>query len=375
MTLAHDVSERFDARFGARPDLFAAPGRINIIGEHTDYSGGFAMPAAIDRRCIVGVAPNGGTALRVRSMTLDAEAELPLHTFQKRGDWSDYVGAVAAALLRAGTTVPGCDLLIISDVPLGAGVSSSAALEVAVALALLHVAGASADKDHVARWAWEAETDFVGAPCGPMDQFASVHGVDSAALLLDCRALRATPVRLPPNAALFLVDSGVRHRIVDGGYGARRRDCEAAAALLGVDALRDTDAAALQRAALPEQLQRRARHVVSENARVHAVAAALEAQDLGAAGALMSQSHASLRDDFDVTCTETDLLASIARAAPGVFGARQMGGGFGGAVIVLADAERAQQAASDIAQDYRGRTGLGGDWFACVLSDGAGAMS
>lgn len=371
----HAVADAFVARFDVTPTLFAAPGRINLIGEHTDYSGGFAMPAAIDRRCVVACAPNGTGLLRLHSLTLDATTQRSLSAFTRAGDWSDYVGAVAASLQRAGVRVPGCDLTIGGDVPLGAGVSSSAALEVAVALALLDASGVGASREELVRRTWEAETDFVGAPCGPMDQFACVYGEKDAALLLDCCALTATPVRLPPGSAVFLVESGVRHRIVDGGYAARRRDCEEAARLLDIASLRDASQCMLDRSALPERLHRRARHVISENARVHAMATALAAGDLPTAGRLMSDSHSSLRDDFDVTCAETDRLAHIASATPGVFGARQLGGGFGGAVIALASADEADAAAEAMACAYRRGTELGGNWFRCTLAGGAGRIA
>lgn len=366
---ASRIANAFIARFGARPRLFRAPGRINIIGEHTDYSGGFALPAAIDLDCVVAIARSGGDRHRVYSANLDDSAELPLDPFAREGRWSDYVAGVVAALRRDGIAAPACDLLIDSAVPAGGGVSSSAALEVAATLGFLAMAERSADGDAIARWARAAETDFVGTPCGPMDQIASVHGRAGHALLLDCRDLTFSPVALPPTAAFVLIDSGVKHALVDGGYAARRRDCEEAAELMGKSSLRDAVEGDLVR--LPAHLQSRARHVHSENARTLAAARALEAGDLAGVGALMNRSHASLRDDFEITIAETDLLADVARDTPGIYGARQMGGGFGGSVIALADAAQAGEAGERIAARYRVESGHATVARVCVAVDGA----
>jgi galactokinase len=369
MSDAATVADAFAARFGARPRLFRAPGRINIIGEHTDYSGGFALPAAIDLDCIVAIARNGGHRHRVYSANLDETADLAVDSFVRTGKWSDYVAGVAAALRRAGITAPACDLLIDSAVPAGAGVSSSAALEVAATMALLAMAEEAADGAAVARWAREAETDFVGTPCGPMDQIASVHGRAGHALLLDCRDLSVRPVALPSNAAFVLIDSGVKHALVDGGYASRRRDCEEAAALLGKASLRDAADNDLVR--LPAPIRSRARHVLSENARTLAAARALETGDLADVGGLMNRSHESLRDHFEVTIAETDLLAGVARGTPGIYGARQMGGGFGGSIIALADAPHADEAGDRIAARYRAETGHVTSARVCAAVDGA----
>jgi len=369
MSAPSRIAAAFAARYGAQPRLFRAPGRINIVGEHTDYSGGFALPAAIDLACTVAIAHNDLGRHRVFSVQMNDAVELPADSFAGEGRWSDYVGAVAASLRRAGVAPPPCDLLIDSDVPPGGGVSSSAALEVAATLAFLAMADVRRGGDEVARLARAAETDFVGAPCGPLDQIAAVHGRPCHALLLDCRSLAFEPAALPADAAFVLVDSGVRHAIVDGGYRARREDCEAAARTLGVASLRDARLNEIE--ALPERLQRRARHVLSENERTLAAAEALRAGDLAAVGAAMRQSHASLRDNMDVTCAETDLLAHIAGDTAGVFGARQMGGGFGGAVLALVRADRAREAGAQIAARYARETGRASNWRICASADGA----
>lgn len=366
---APPIAAAFAARFGTMARIFRAPGRINIVGEHTDYSGGFALPAAIDLACMVAIAPGTGTRHRVYSTQKEEIAALTTDTFCQEGRWSDYIGAVAASLRREGVAVPPCDILIDGDVPLGGGVSSSAALEVAATLGFLAMADVALDGDDVARLARAAETDFVGAPCGPLDQIASVHGRAGHALLLDCRSLSFKMAPLPTDAAFVLIDSGVRHAIVDGGYAARRADCEAAARALGASSLRDVELGDIE--ALPDRLRRRARHVLTENARTLAAAGALQSADLAAVGAAMGESHASLRNDFDVTCTETDLLAQIAQETPGVFGARQMGGGFGGAVIALVQKSSAEGAGAAIVARYRRETGHASGWRVCATANGA----
>lgn len=364
------VDRAYASRFGGRPRVFAAPGRINIIGEHTDYSEGLVMPAAIDRFCTVAMGRNGSDVTRVFTLGRQEEAEIA-PGFTRTGTWIDYVAGARESLRDAGIDVPGCDLVVHSDVPEGAGVSSSAALEVSVMSAMLAAAGMSADPIEVALWAQAAETRYVGVPCGIMDQFISANGVADHALVLDCRSLTYELARLPASIAFLVIDSTVRHRLVDGGYAARRSDCETAAELLGVRVLRDASLAMLDRSSLPERVMRRARHVTSENERVRKTAEALSNDDVPLVGQLMNASHASLRDDFDVTCRETDILAAIAARTRGVHGARQMGGGFGGAVLALVDASEVGGAAQAIVEAYRNETGLATSSFVCRIADGA----
>ncbi len=372
-----EVGRRFRERFGGTPRLFQAPGRINIIGEHTDYSGGLVMPAAIDRRCLIAAAPNGSRRMNVVAGTLGSEAHADLDALAPGQGWMDYVAGVAAVLIADGVTVPGVDLWVESDVPIGAGVSSSAAIEVATAQALLALADTEAGGLQIARWAQRAENDFVGMPCGIMDQFASANGVAGGAMLLDCATLKAKPVGLPDQASFLLVDSMVRHAHVEGEYRARRDDCETAARLLGVALLSQVAEAdladALQR--LPLGPAKRCRHVVSENGRVRRAAEALGRGDLAALGLLMNQSHASLRDDMQVSTDEVDRLAAIAQATPGVFGARMMGGGFGGCVIALVDAARSPRASEAIQGAYAAVIGKRPDAFVCRAVGGAGEIT
>ncbi len=370
MPIGQVVVGEFRGRFGGRPRLFSAPGRINIIGEHTDYSEGFVMPAAIDRSCVVAIAPNGRDELRVVSLNRQEEAMID-GSFRRTGTWIDYVAGVRAALGDAGVEVPGCDLVISGNVPEGAGVSSSAALEVSAMIAMLACAGVAASPVDVALWAQSAEVKYVGMPCGVMDQFISANGMAGHALVVDCRSLSFEPARLPDDVAFVVIDSQVRHRLVDGGYAARRADCEAAAGRLGIRVLRDARLDMLDREVLPERLLRRARHVVSENLRVGQTAQALADRNIAKVGELMNASHASLRDNFDVTCAETNQLAAIAADTHGVHGARQMGGGFGGAVLALVNASDTDAASARIIAAYRAQTGIETTAFVCRIGDGA----
>lgn len=381
MTLGSDsgrlaaLRAAFAEAFGAPPRLFRAPGRINLVGEHTDYNDGFVLPAAIDRACVVAAAANGRNSLHVVSRALGEARAIAADAFEKKGDWTDYVAGVFFAMRAAGAAAPCCDLMIESDVPMGAGVSSSAALEVATALALTALSGAAIVPEALARHARRAEQDYAGMPCGPMDQFVSAHGRAGKALLLDCRSVHATEIPIPGEAAFIVIDSGVRHRLVSGGYEARRAECAAAAAALGVGTLRDVRLEDVQRAGLTDTLARRARHVVSENARCKAAVEALRAGELIEVGALMNASHESLRADFEVTCAETDSLAACAQAVPGVLGARQMGGGFGGAVLALTRTADAARALEEIVARYGAMLGRRPEAFVCRVGDGAAEIT
>jgi galactokinase len=330
------------------------------------------MPAAIDRATAVAARANGTRAL-VAGAAGFGEARADLDTLAPTGGWFDYLAGVASVLQRAGVAVPGADLWIESDVPVGAGVSSSAALEVAVTLALLALAGVQAEPMQVARWAQAAENDFVGAPCGIMDQFASACGVAGAALGLNCQTLDWRPISLPPGLAFMLVDSGLRHDIADGKYGERRAECEAAAAALRVASLSVLEDQDLRDAypRLTPILARRVRHVVTENTRVRFAARALKAGDLRDFGRWLNASHDSLRDDMQVSAPRVDQLAAIAQGTPGVYGARMMGGGFGGSVLVAVAADQADAALAMIQDRYGEFVGVRPDGFVCRVVAGA----
>ena len=356
-----------------RARRFRAPGRINLIGEHTDYNEGFVLPAAIDLATWTEAVPRAGRRIVVRSLTFAGE-EFSFSLDDApgpRGAWSDYVLGVARVLERAGFPLVGADLTIRSTVPLGSGLSSSAALEVSAALALLTLAGHAPDRLTIARLAQRAEHEFAGTRCGLMDQFACCFGEPDRAMLLDCRSLGYRAVPLPPDTCLIVANTMVKHALASGEYNARRADCEESARRLGVAALRDATLESLDRTVLPAPLHRRARHVITENARTLAAAAALERGALEEFGRLMAASHQSLRDDFQVSCAELDAMVCAAASLDGVYGSRMMGGGFGGCTITLAQAGAAPAVMEALSTRYRAATGIEPRLFLCHAVAGA----
>jgi len=334
----------FTALFGGVPDTIAsAPGRVNLIGEHTDYNEGYVLPVALERHTVVELARRDGPRVRVWSDAVEgAEGqEYTLGAEARRGDSLDYVAGVSSALRSAGFPIGGFDARITSTVPAGRGLASSAALTVALLRALRQAFAVPIDDVALARVAQAAENDFVGAPVGIMDQMAASLGDSASALFLDTRDLVWERIAVPSSMELAIVDSGISHRHAGGDYRRRREECEQAARLLGVGALRDVtldDRARID--ALPAPLPRRVRHVVTENARVLAMVDALRAEDPARCGALLDAAHASLRDDFQVSLPSIDRLVDIARRQPDAYGARLTGGGFGGAIVVLTRAGR-----------------------------------
>ena len=350
----------FEQLYGAPPDVRAsAPGRVNLIGEHTDYNGGYVLPTTIPQRTVVELRPRHGGAVRVFSADIGqppigyiAGAEV------RHGRWIDYVEGITWALTRDGFAVGGADIRIESAVPLGSGLSSSAALEIALLRALREAFALPIDDVQMARLGQRAENEFVGAPVGLMDQMACTLAGDGEALFLDTRSLEWSVVPMPASVELVVVTSGVAHHHAKGDYRTRRAECEEAARRLGVAQLRDLGAGDLDRAMrLPEPLGRRARHVVTEDDRVLAAVAALRAGDAAELGRLFYASHESMRDDYEVSIPEIDLLVELARSVPDVYGARLTGGGFGGAVVMLARPGRGREVADAIAADYAARTG------------------
>ena len=335
------------------------------------------MPAAIDRWCLVRARANSERRLRLTSSAFDRTIELDLDDLTPAGSWTDYVAGAAFALTRAGIPLTGADLEFDSNVPVGAGVSSSAAIEVASIHALLALAGHVADGSQIARWAQLAENDFVGMPCGIMDQFASANGVAGAALMLDCRTLQATPAALPANARFLVVNSMAPHAHATGEYAARRADCEAAASTLHLKSLRDLEESDLSDVLpqLTDTQARRCRHVVTENARVRRAADAMKSNDLTALGELINASHASLRDDMQVSVKMVDQLTEIAQKTPDIYGARMMGGGFGGCVIALVEATESEKVMDLVKAEYARIIGQTPDAFICNLVGGAGEVT
>ncbi|WP_158843534.1 galactokinase [Saccharothrix deserti] len=326
-----------------RDGVFEAPGRINLIGEHTDYNDGFVLPIALPHVVRITAARRDDGVLRVASRQANGVAELRLVDLAPGvvTGWAAYVAGVVWALREAGHPIGGFGLLVDGKVPLGAGLSSSAALESATALAVTELSGVSLDRRTLARIAQRAENEFVGMPCGIMDQSASLLARERHALLLDTRTMATEHIPFdlaPAGLTLLVVDTKAPHRLVDGEYAARRRDCHRAAELLGVPALRDLDPADLDGADrdLPDRLARRVRHVVTENRRVVEVAELLRADRIREIGPLMTASHASLRDDYEVTVPELDVAVDAVLSA-GALGARMTGGGFGGCVIALVE--------------------------------------
>lgn len=375
------LGTRFRDRFGGEPLLFRAPGRVNIIGEHTDYNDGFVMPAALRYATWAAVAPRRDGLLRVHSLATDATAEFDLAASDPapRHDWTDYVRGVALMLDRAGHGVGGADMMLASTVPIGAGLSSSAALEVVVGYALVSLAGRTIDLAELARICQRAENEFVGMRCGIMDQFIACKGVEGHALMIDCRSLEAQPVPIDDRVRIVVANSMVKHAHAGGEYNRRREACEQGVALLkqvlpGMKALRDVSAEQLERHAglLPELIYRRCRHIVSENDRVRRAAAAFTAGDFAECGRLMTQSHASMRDDYEITCPEVDRLVEIALAADGAFGARMTGGGFGGCVVSLVEADATDRFVERVSEGYRQATGLAPDIFTFSPGPGVG---
>ena len=344
----------FTQKFGELPAVTArAPGRVNIIGEHTDYTGGYVLPVAIPQTTRVALAPREDGLVRLLSRSF---APVDPETFQlggeaKRGSWVDYVMGTTAALAAAGYRIRGFDAVIASNVPIGAGLSSSAALEVALLRALREAFALELDDVTLAKIGRAAETDFVGAPVGIMDQMAASLADVATALFIDTRTLDWTRHPLPPGGEIVVIDSGIAHDHATGDYATRRHECERAMALLGVESFRDvTDPARLDE--LPEPLRRRARHVLTENARVLDAVACLRTNDLDRLGALLDASHASLRDDFEVSVPEVNRLVELAQADPDVFGARMTGGGFGGAIVAFARRGAGRAAAERIVAKY-----------------------
>lgn len=362
MMLADRALARFVDLVGASPDLAVrAPGRVNLIGEHTDYNDGFVLPAAIGLQSVVAVRRRHDNIVRMIAADFgDAVSEFDLTRPIERDagqPWSDYIRGIATVLQVQGVGLGGLDMLIAGDIPQGSGLSSSASLSVASGMAFGRLfAPDRFDATRIALIAQRAECDFVGMRCGNMDQLASAHGADGHALLIDCRSLEVRPVALPQGAAILIVHSGISRGLVDGHYNERRSQCEAVARQLHAPALRDVTLGQLHAARpdLDPVAYRRARHVVTENARTLAAANAMAAGDLAALGELMAVSHASMRDDFEITLPAIDQLVAELQIAIGLRGgARMTGGGFGGAVVAIVEAAAVEPVMAHVKARYR----------------------
>ena len=373
------LAQSFSARFASAPRIFRAPGRVNLIGEHTDYNDGFVFPAAIDLYTWAAVSPRNDRKLRVYSENLDEFSEIDLSESpaQARDHWSDYVQGVAVMLQKAGVSLSGVDMAVYSDVPSGAGLSSSAALEVSVASALLGASAHTLPLAQVAKICQRAENEFVGARVGIMDQFASCFGSAHHAILLDCRSLEYKLLRLPDSISLVICNTMVKHGHSGGEYNDRRAQCEEGARLLkqyfpSIEALRDVTPAQLEshRGDLPDLIYRRCRHVVTENGRVLRTTEALQKGDLQTIGACMAESHVSMKDDYEISCRELDIMVDLASARDGLIGARMTGGGFGGCTINLVRTGAVDRFKTEMQSAYHQATGISPEIY--VSNAGAG---
>ncbi len=362
------------------PRLALAPGRVNLIGEHTDYNDGWALPMAIDRHVAVAFSARDDRRIRAHAVAFDETREVDLDAVRLTGQrsWTIYLAGLAWAMMDSGLEVRGMDCVIDGNVPIGAGLSSSAAFEMAAARALCEVSKIPWSPPSMAVLGRGAENRYVGVSCGVMDQMISSCAREGCALLLDCRTLETEAVRLPETAAIVVMDSGSRRSLADSEYNERRSSCARALEILGgpapgLTALRDVDAERLESARdrMPERVFRRARHVVEENLRPRALAAALGSGDLAEAGRLMDASHASLRDLYEVSSPELDRITELARAHPACFGARLTGAGFGGYAVALVEAGGAEAFLADVGRQATAEPGLGDELFACHPVAGA----
>jgi len=379
--LVSRATARFAERFpGAPPRVAVAPGRVNLIGEHTDYNDGFVLPMAIGRAAVVAFRPRTDSVLRAESIAFGETKERALASLSPPGGsgWFAYVAGVAWAFASDGLPVSGMDLVVDGDVPIGAGLSSSAALELATARALADAAGAPWDPARMARLGQMAENRYVGMNCGIMDQFAAAACQEGHALLLDCRSLETRPVVVPEAAAVVVMDTGARRSLAASAYNDRRAACERVVAEIAkqrpeVRALRDVSAVELE--AMAPRLEatdlRRARHVVAEIARPAALAEAFARGDLAAAGRLMKDSHASLRQLYEVSCEELDLVTALANRQPSCYGARMTGAGFGGCAIALVAADDVAAFREEVLFGYKASFDLPAALYPCRPAAGA----
>jgi galactokinase len=381
---SNEIATTFRREFHSEPEIFSAPGRVNLIGEHTDYNQGFVLPSAIGFYVRIAISPRADSKLLMRSTAFPQNFDFDVVNLppKKLGSWCDYVLGVASMLVRAGRALKGANLLIHGDVPTGAGLSSSAALEVASALALLSLGSKQLPFDEVAKLCQRAENEFVGAHVGIMDQFVSCFGRESHAVLLDCRSLAFQLVPIPENVRFVISNTKVKHQHSGGEYNRRREECEAAVKTLSktypdVRSLRDVSRQQLTAVAdrMPTLLYKRASHVVTENDRVIQTADGFRAGDFERVGQLMRDSHRSLRDDYEVSCRELDLMVEAAEGLPGYYGGRMTGGGFGGCTVNLVDHSKASEFAEKIAERYQRATEVFPDVFICFPANGAALTS
>jgi len=374
------LKAEFSERYGGSkaPRIFRAPGRVNLIGEHTDYNDGFVMPCAIDFATYVAASPRADRKLFVASLNFPGKYEFDLDhpTADIAEGWARYVQGVAMIFEKSAYVLGGANILIDSTVPVGAGLSSSAALEISVGYALSKLSGEDVDRWVLAKIGQRAEHEYAGVRSGIMDQFASVFGQKNHALFLDCRSLEWSPIPLP--AAKFIIcNTRTKHDLADGEYNKRRADCEEAAKILGKASLRDVSLAEFNEKTkdLPERLLKRARHVITENGRVLDAVECLKNDDLTQFGKLMNESHESLRKDYEVSSEELDLMVEIVRAQPGVLGSRMTGGGFGGCTVNLLKTDVSAEFIENVSAPYKAATGISPEIYICNPEQGVTEIS
>jgi galactokinase len=379
-----EMAQQFEDLFGSRPRVFSAPGRVNLLGEHTDYNDGFVMPCAIGFSTRVAISPRPDGKLVIRSEEFSEQLEFDLENLPSRGNgvWSDYVLGIAVMLGEIGHPTPGANLLVRGEVPIGAGLSSSAAIEVASALAFMSLNGTKLSLPEVARLCQRAENVFIGARVGIMDQFVSCLGKAGHALLLDCRSLEFKLIPIPEDVRLVICNTMVKHDHASGAYNRRREECDEGVKILiqwypEARALRDISLQQLEKhaAEMPVTVYKRCLHVVTENQRVLEGGKYLAEGDVSRVGSLMLESHRSLRDLFEVSCRELDIMVEIAESLDGYCGGRMTGGGFGGCTVNLVKTADASRFAAQIAERYHAATGIKPDIYVCSAANGAGADS
>jgi galactokinase len=378
-----EVTSAFQVHFERQPEIVVrAPGRANLLGGHTDYNDGYVLPVALDRAAWIAAAPIAKSEASVYAVDLESGAIFSLDDIPPSdGAWADYPRGVAWALKERGLKLVGMEAVLTSDVPVGSGLSSSAAVEVAFAYTWRQLSGSRLDRRKLALACQRAENVYVGVNCGIMDQMASTLGVKQHALLLDCRTLESEPVPLPQDVAIVVADTGVRRKLTASEYNVRREQCERAVQLLspdlpGIRALRDVSPDDLKRLRrrLPKIVYRRARHVVTDNARVLQAAEALQKGAVARAGALMKACHVSLRDDYEVSSPELDTLAEAAWEVKGCYGARLTGAGFGGCTVALVAADAVPEFETHVSSAYEAAFGRQPDIYVCRSADGVKRM-
>ena len=384
MNLQQKVTSAFTQKFGTEPSLVVqAPGRVNLIGEHTDYNDGFVLPMAIDRGLWLALRPREDDQVSVHSLDFGQTAVFHLNNLEHtKSGWVEYLKGIAWALQENGYALRGWEGVMAGNVPKGAGLSSSAALELATARAFQQVSDFTWNAAQMARFSQLAENKWVGVNCGIMDQMISAAGQAGHALLIDCRSLDTQLVPLPPaldgsGTAVVILDTTTRRGLVDSAYNERRQQCEAAAAYFGVPALRDVSISQFLAEAdnLDPLTRRRAKHVITENLRTLNAAKAMQNADAALLGQLMNESHISMRDDFEITNHELNVMVSIAQAQDGCFGARMTGGGFGGCAVALVHEEKVAGFVTAVSDQYHDQTGLGPKIYVCQPSDGASVIA